>query len=53
MGENKTELRYFGTKITNQILIKEKLQGDLILVMLATIQSKTFVVSFADENSKN
>jgi hypothetical protein len=32
----------FETTVTNQNLIQEKLGGDLILVMFATIRSRTF-----------
>jgi hypothetical protein len=40
--ENVSQLKYLGTTITKQNLIQKEKRGDLILVMLATIRSKTF-----------
>jgi hypothetical protein len=40
--ENASQFKYLGTTVTNQNLIREEIKGDWILVMLATIQSRTF-----------
>jgi hypothetical protein len=40
--ENMAQFRYLGTTVTNQNLIQEEIKKRLILVMLATIQSRTF-----------
>jgi hypothetical protein len=40
--ENVSQFKYLGMTITNQNLIQRKLRGDGILVMLGTIQCRTF-----------
>jgi hypothetical protein len=40
--ENVAQFKYLGTTITNQNLNQEKIRGDRIRVMLATVQSRTF-----------
>jgi hypothetical protein len=42
-----TQFKYFGTITTNQNLIQEEAKRRLNLVMLATVQSRTFFVVFA------
>jgi hypothetical protein len=40
--ENVAQLRNLGMTVINQNLIREKLRGDWILVMVATIPSRNF-----------
>jgi hypothetical protein len=40
--EKVSQFKYLGTAVTNQILCRQKLREDLILVMLATIPSRNF-----------
>jgi ribosomal protein S2 len=40
--ENVAQCRYLGMTVTNKNLIQEEIKRRLILVMLATIQSRTF-----------
>jgi hypothetical protein len=40
--ENVSQFKYVGTTVTNQNLIQKEIKKRLILLMLATIQSRTF-----------
>jgi hypothetical protein len=44
--ESVEQFKYFGTTVTNQNLIQEEIKRDGIMVMLATIQSRTFCLLF-------
>jgi hypothetical protein len=48
------QFKYLGTTVTNQNLIQKELRGNSVLIMLATIQSRTFsLFSSAIEKRKN